>query len=95
MIEQFRVYLDYITTNDRAFTPYNDHRETHPFDEISYYSRWLNFRSRLMYPHPPKQVMHPFRYLEGILIASTVAAPPTVLHRDIDGMCVEYYDHWL
>lgn len=37
--------------NNVTFTLYNDQCETRLFDEITFYSKWLTYGSRFMYPH--------------------------------------------
>lgn len=49
--EPFRVFRDYTIADDIHYTSYDNHCQTRLLDDISFYSRWLTYESRLMYPH--------------------------------------------
>lgn len=79
--------------DDICFTLYREHRQTRSLKVILWYSGWLSCGSLLMYPHLPEQVPQQFDYLQGIPRDLILAAPNTILHRDIDAMIVDYHEH--
>lgn len=93
MNELFQVFLDHIVAYDKSYTPYNVHHQTHPSDDTTFYSRWLACGSCMMHLHLPERVMHQFRFQQGIPRDPFVSSSPTMVHRDVDVMFYDFYNH--
>ncbi|KAI5416015.1 uncharacterized protein LOC127073444 [Lathyrus oleraceus] len=88
--ESFKVYLDYLVSEDMHFNNYVDHRQMQSFDEIVLYSRWLAYGSHITAPHLPERVMRRFGYTHIIPRHHVVYAHSTLTCRQIDDMFDDY-----
>lgn len=86
LTKSFRVYLDRIKTKDICFQPYDNHRQSCHLIDIAFYSKWLGYGSRLMYPCLPKWVMRQFGYMQVIPSDPFLSVPSTMPHGDVDAM---------
>lgn len=63
----------------------------HPLDDLTFYSTWLTYGSRLMYPYLLERVMRQFRYMQVVPSEPFMPVSPTMARRGVDAM----YDDFL
>jgi len=58
-VDNYRNHLDALNLTRVSMAPYGEHCQTHPFEWISLYSRWLRFRDRMV-RYLPERVLRQF-----------------------------------
>ena len=86
------MFLDHIVADDIRYTPYDDHCQTRPLDNIVVYFGWLAYGTHLTYLHLPERVTPQFGYLLDIPRDPSVNTSPTMVRRDFDEMYNDFYN---
>lgn len=90
MTKPFRVYLDHLVAENIHFHSYVTHCKMLPLEDIAFYSGWLDYGSRLTYPHFPEHIMRKSSYMHYIPIHPYVFSPLDMTRRDMDAI-FDYY----
>jgi hypothetical protein len=61
-----RTKLDRMEVDEVTFCPYEDHRQTRPFEDISWYSGWIMCGSAMICPHLPERVLRQYGHVQSI-----------------------------
>ncbi|GAU21307.1 hypothetical protein TSUD_372010 [Trifolium subterraneum] len=69
-----RTSLDRMEVDEVTFCPYEDHRQTRPFQDISWYSGWIMCGSSMICPHLPERVLRQYGHVQSIPRAPGVSA---------------------
>lgn len=77
----------------RRYTLPDVYRSPLDLDNIAFYSGWLTYGSRLLYPHVPERVMRVFNYMQFVSKDPSESSPPAIRHRDVDAMYYYYLIH--
>ncbi|MCI32229.1 putative IMP dehydrogenase/GMP reductase, partial [Trifolium medium] len=64
--KETRTVLDRMEVDEVTFCPYKDHRQTRPFQDISWYSGWIMCGSALICPHLPERVLRQYGHVQSI-----------------------------
>ncbi|CAJ2646660.1 protein MAIN-LIKE 1-like isoform X2 [Trifolium pratense] len=63
---QHRSALDTMRMDEVVFCPYEEHRQTRPFQDISWYTGWIMCGSAIINPHLPERVLRQFGHVQSI-----------------------------
>lgn len=84
------MFLDRMKVNNVIFSPYDGHRETHPFEEICWYSGWIICGHGKVYRHLSEMVKRQYMHVPDIL-----RHPQKVAHVNVFGVDQHFYDFLL
>lgn len=86
----FRQNLDALTIGDICWTPYDDHRASWQFEEVSLYRGWIRW-GPLMYPHLPDRVIRQYGYIQHIPSSPRDITAVTTAPEEMDAMFLAYF----
>ncbi|GAU25842.1 hypothetical protein TSUD_31060 [Trifolium subterraneum] len=85
-----RTSLDRMEVDEVTFCPYEDHRQTRPFQDISWYSGWIMCGSSMICPHLPERILRQYGHVQSIPRASGVSAKAGMNQFSIQDAFDEY-----
>lgn len=71
----YRAALDRILVDDIIFYPYDCHRESHPLEDIIWFSGWIMCGMLCFRTHLPERVLRQFGYVQTIPRNPAIVAP--------------------
>ncbi|MCH85630.1 putative IMP dehydrogenase/GMP reductase, partial [Trifolium medium] len=72
----YRTFLDRLEVDDCTFSPYDDHRQAHPFQDISWYTGWIMCGCSMVFPHLPERVLRQYGHVQSIPRDAVISARP-------------------
>ncbi|KAK2355316.1 protein MAIN-LIKE [Trifolium repens] len=92
---EHRTTLDRMEVDEVTWQPYEDHRQSRPFQDCSWYSGWIMCGSAMICRHLPERVLRQYGHVQSIPRAPVVAAKVGMNRFTIDEafqkMLVENY----
>ncbi|GAU29856.1 hypothetical protein TSUD_379460 [Trifolium subterraneum] len=88
--QETRTSLDRMEVDEVTFCPYEDHRQTRPFQDISWYSGWIMCGSAMLCPHLPERVLRQYGNVQAIPRAPSVSAKPDMNQFSIQDAFDDY-----
>jgi hypothetical protein len=92
---EHRTTLDRMEVDEVTWQPYEDHRQSRPFQDCSWYSGWIMCGSAMICRHLPERVLRQYGHVQSIPRAPDVAAKAGMNRFTIDEafqkMTVENY----
>ncbi|GAU36399.1 hypothetical protein TSUD_38660 [Trifolium subterraneum] len=85
-----RTSLDRMEVDEVTFFPYEDHRQTRPFQDISWYSGWIMCGSSMICPHLLERVLRQYGHVQSIPRAPGVSAKAGMNQFSIQDAFDEY-----
>ena len=81
----YRAALDRLLVDDIIFYPYDSHRESHPLDDIIWFSGWIMCGMSCFRTHLPERVLRQFGYVQTIPRNPVIATPHTLsIHQKVE-----------
>jgi len=74
----YRATLDRLLVDDIIFYPYDNHRESHPLEDIIWFSGWIMCGMSCFRTHLSECVLRQFGYVQTIPRNLAIAAPHTL-----------------
>ncbi|CAJ2665945.1 unnamed protein product [Trifolium pratense] len=63
---EHRTTLDRMEVDEVTWRPYEDHRQTRPFEDISWYTGWIMCGTAMISPYLPERVLRQFGHVQSI-----------------------------
>ena len=73
----YRAALDRLLVDDIIFYPYDNHRESHPLEDIIWFSGWIMCGMSCYRPHLPERVLRQFGLVQNVPRHPAIGAPCT------------------
>jgi hypothetical protein len=93
--DKHRTNLDNMGMDEVVWQPYEDHRQSRPFQDCSWYSGWIMCGTYMIFPHLPERVLRQYGHVQSIPRAPYVSAKAGMTRFTIDeafqNMLVENY----
>ncbi|MCI25722.1 putative IMP dehydrogenase/GMP reductase [Trifolium medium] len=64
--DEHRTTLDCMEVDEVTFCPYEDHRQTRPFEDISWYTGRIMCGSAMICPYLPERVLRQYGHVQSI-----------------------------
>ena len=77
--QSYRKALDRLEVDDINFYTYDSHRESHPVEDIIWFSGWIMCGMSCYRPHLPECVLRQFGYVQNIPRHYAINAPYTMI----------------
>ncbi|XP_045801577.1 uncharacterized protein LOC123895346 isoform X2 [Trifolium pratense] len=91
--DEHRTVLDRMEVDEVTFCPYENHRHTRPFVDISWYSGWIMCGNAMICPHFPERILRQYGHVQSIPRAPDVSAKAGMNRFSIDQGFREYLTH--
>ncbi|GAU22781.1 hypothetical protein TSUD_142200 [Trifolium subterraneum] len=90
---EHRTTLDRMEVDEVTFCPYEDHRETRPFEDISWYTGWIMCGSAMICPYLPERVLRQYGHVQSIPRHPDVSAKAGMNRFSIAQTFSDYMTH--